>query len=263
VILCTQAAFRFAEQTVAVSVLRAPRRGEAEARLLVVEDEPALRVLLVGSLRKSGFEVVAAGTGLAAVQAVGQHRPDLVVLDVMLPDIDGFEVVRRLRGGGQRVPVVFLTAREATGDKVRGLTVGGDDYLTKPFSLVEVVARVRTVLKRSRPGGAGAPTRLVIGDVEMDLDGHLVRRAGHPVLLSATEFRLLRYFMTNANQVLSRAQILEQVWGYEFRGNPGIVEQYVSVLRRRLDAHGPRLIHTVRSLGYVLRSPGGRAGTDA
>ncbi|MDP4509185.1 response regulator transcription factor [Nonomuraea turcica] len=221
--------------------------------LLVVEDEPSLRELLVGCLRE-GFEVVAAADGREAVRLVQRHAPDLIVLDVMLPDLDGFDVVRRLRGGGDRTPVLFLTARDATADKVRGLTAGGDDYVTKPFSLEELIARIHALLRRSRRTAA-APVRLAVADLELDQDAHTVWRSGRQVQLSATEFQLLRYFMVNHNRVLSRAQILEHVWDPDFSGNPGIVEQYVSLLRRKVDSAQPRLIHTVRSVGYVLRVP--------
>ncbi|HEY7361441.1 MAG TPA: response regulator transcription factor [Streptosporangiaceae bacterium] len=230
-------------------------RQRHDARLLVVEDEPNILELLAASLRYAGFEVITASAGTEAVQAAGRHRPDLIVLDVMLPDMDGFDVIRRLRGGGTRIPVVFLTARDAMEDKVRGLTLGGDDYVTKPFSLEEVIARIRAVLRRTR-GDASEPTpRLKFADLELDEDSHEVWRAGKPVQLSPTEFKLLRYFMGNANRVLSKMQILDHVWDYDFRGDTGIVESYVSVLRRKVDSSGPRLIHTLRGVGYVLRLP--------
>jgi two-component system OmpR family response regulator len=230
-------------------------RKRHDARLLVVEDEPNILELLAASLRYAGFEVITASAGTEAVQAAGRHRPDLIVLDVMLPDMDGFDVIRRLRGGGTRIPVVFLTARDAMEDKVRGLTLGGDDYVTKPFSLEEVIARIRAVLRRTR-GDAAEPTpRLKFADLELDEDSHEVWRAGKPVQLSPTEFKLLRYFMGNANRVLSKMQILDHVWDYDFRGDTGIVESYVSVLRRKVDSEGPRLIHTLRGVGYVLRLP--------
>ena len=230
-------------------------RKRPDARLLVVEDEPNILELLAASLRYAGFEVITAAAGGEAVQAAGRHRPDLIVLAVMLPDMDGFDVVRRLRGGGTRIPVVFLTARDAMEDKVRGLTLGGDDYVTKPFSLEEVIARIRAVLRRTR-GDATEPTpRLKFADLELDEDSHEVWRAGQPIQLSPTEFKLLRYFMGNANRVLSKMQILDHVWDYDFRGDTGIVESYVSVLRRKVDSEGPRLIHTLRGVGYVLRLP--------
>jgi two-component system OmpR family response regulator len=226
-----------------------------EARLLVVEDDPNILELLSAGLRLAGFEVATATGGLEALTATQRHRPDLVVLDVMLPDLDGFDVARRLRSGDTRTPVLFLTAKDATEDKVRGLTLGGDDYVTKPFSLEEVIARIRAVLRRTR-GDAAEPTpRLTFADLELDEDSHEVWRAGQPVQLSPTEFKLLRYFMGNANRVLSKMQILDHVWDYDFRGDTGIVESYVSVLRRKVDNSGPRLIHTQRGVGYVLRLP--------
>jgi two-component system OmpR family response regulator len=226
-----------------------------EARLLVVDDEPSIRELLTASLRFAGFEVVPAGDGAEALRLAELQRPDLVVLDVMLPDLDGFSVVRRLRERGRDMPVLFLTARDELSDKIAGLTVGGDDYVTKPFSLEEVVARIRAVLRRSGVVGTEDSGRLVFHDLELEEDSHEVRRAGHPVELSPTEFKLLRYLMLNPNRVLSKAQILDHVWDYDFRGDTGIVESYVSVLRRKLDKLGPRLIHTLRGVGYVLRLP--------
>jgi two-component system OmpR family response regulator len=227
-----------------------------EARLLVVEDEPNILELLSVSLRLAGFEVATATGGLEALTATQRHRPDLVVLDVMLPDLDGFDVARRLRSGDTRTPVLFLTARDATEDKVRGLTLGGDDYVTKPFSLEEVIARIRAVLRRaSSAGPPPPPTRLRAADLELDEESHEVWRAGRRVQLSPTEFKLLRYLMTNSGRVLSKAQILDHVWNYDFRGDSGIVESYVSYLRRKVDAVEPRLIHTIRGVGYVLRLP--------
>jgi two-component system OmpR family response regulator len=230
-------------------------RTRPEAQLLVVEDEPNILELLAASLRYAGFEVITAAAGTEAVQAAQRYRPDLIVLDVMLPDMDGFDVVRRLRSGGDRIPVVFLTARDAMEDKVRGLTLGGDDYVTKPFSLEEVIARIRAVLRRTRGEGGEPSPRLKFADLELDEDSHEVWRAGAPVQLSPTEFKLLRYFMGNANRVLSKMQILDHVWDYDFRGDAGIVESYVSVLRRKMDSTEPRLIHTLRGVGYVLRLP--------
>src|ERR671911_1366059 len=224
-----------------------PTNGRtAEARLLVVDDEPNIVELLSASLRFAGFEVVTAMTGTDAVKAVERHRPDLVVLDVMLPDIDGFVVLRRLRTGSHPLPVVFLTARDANDDKVTGLTLGGDDYVTKPFSLEEVIARIRAVLRRTRAGDE-RPVRLTVADLELDEDSHEVRRGGRDVPLSPTEFNLLRYLMVNAGRVLSKAQILDHVWSYDFDGDANIVESYVSYLRRKLDSGGVvPLIHTVR-----------------
>ncbi|GIH91761.1 response regulator transcription factor [Planobispora siamensis] len=227
-----------------------------EARLLIVEDEPNILELLAASLRFAGFGVNTAGNGTDAVAAVQRHRPDLIVLDVMLPDMNGFDVVRRLRGGGTDTPVLFLTARDAVEDKIRGLTVGGDDYVTKPFSLEEVVARIRAVLRRTGGGDPLArPPRLTFADIELDEESHEVWRKGKAVALSPTEFKLLRYFMANAGRVLSKAQILDHVWDYDFRGDVGIVESYVSVLRRKIDNTDPRMIHTLRGVGYVLRLP--------
>ncbi|WP_030173446.1 response regulator transcription factor [Spirillospora albida] len=225
--------------------------------LLVVEDEPSILELLAGSLRFTGFAVVTASNGADAIRAARRHRPDLIILDVMLPDIDGFDVARRLRSGGDRTPILFLTARDAVQDRVKGLTIGGDDYVTKPFSLEEVVARIRAVLRRFRGGGAEPPPRLVFAHLELDEESHEVWRDGRPVQLSPTEFKLLRYLMANAGRVLSKAQILDHVWNYDFQGDSGIVESYVSALRRKVDTGEPRLIHTLRSVGYVLREPPG------
>ena len=230
------------------------RPAKGEARLLVVDDEPTILELLAGTLRFAGFDVQTAVSGAEALRAAAADRPDLILLDVMMPDCDGFEVVRRIRSGGPRVPVIFLTARDTEADKVAGLTLGGDDYVTKPFSLDEVLARIRAVLRRSR-GEPEAGARLVVADLELDEDSHEVWRDGKQIQLSPTEFKLLRYFMGNANRVLSKMQILDHVWDYDFRGDTGIVESYVSVLRRKVDSSGPRLIHTLRGVGYVLRLP--------
>jgi two-component system OmpR family response regulator len=225
-------------------------------RILVVDDEPNIVDVISMALRFHGFDVDAAGTGAAAIAAVGSFRPDLIVLDVMLPDMEGFDVARRLGAERARVPIIFLTARDATEDKVRGLTVGGDDYVTKPFSLEELVARVRSVLRRAGVGES-AEARLVFEDVELDDDAHEVTRAGTPIELTATEYRLLRYLMLNPRRALTRRQLLEHVWDYDFGGDARILETYVSYLRRKLDGHGPPLIHTVRGVGYALRSPRG------
>jgi two-component system OmpR family response regulator len=221
-----------------------------------VDDEPNIRELLSASLRYAGFEVEAVADGYEAVRATRSFRPDLLVLDVMMPGIDGFEVVRRIRSEGSKALVVFLTARDATEDKVTGLTLGGDDYVTKPFSLEEVLARIRAVLRRTSSGasGAGAP-RLAFADLELDDDTHEVRKAGALVPLSPTEFKLLRYFMQNPGRVLSKAQILDQVWNYDFGGDANVVESYVSYLRRKVDTTEPRLLQTVRGVGYALRVP--------
>jgi two-component system, OmpR family, response regulator len=242
------------EQT--MSDLLPPTQGhDPEARLLVVDDEPNIVELLATSLRFAGFEVVTAMTGADAVAAVERHRPDLVVLDIMLPDIDGFVVLRRLREGRDHLPVVFLTARDAKEDKVAGLTLGGDDYVTKPFSLEEVVARIRAVLRRTRATTGHRSPRLAVADLELDEDSHQVWRGDREVQLSPTEFNLLRYLMVNAGRVLSKAQILDHVWSYDFDGEANIVESYVSYLRRKLDDSADPLIHTVRGVGYVLRPP--------
>ena len=230
-----------------------PGAAQAEARLLVVEDDPNILELLSASLRFAGFSVATASDGGEAETAVAAHNPDLVVLDVMLPDVDGFEVVRRLRANGMRTPVVFLTARDATEDKIHGLTLGGDDYVTKPFSLEELTARIRAVLRRT--GGERDAAKLTFADLELDEDTHEVTRAGTTVSLSPTEFKLLRYLMLNAGRVLSKAQILDHVWNYDFRGDDSIVESYISYLRRKVDSVEPRLIHTLRGVGYVLRLP--------
>jgi two-component system OmpR family response regulator len=227
---------------------------QTEARLLVVEDDPNILELLSASLRFAGFDVSTATSGSAAVNAAKDRRPDLVVLDVMLPDLDGFEVIRLMREGGTRTPVVFLTARDATDDKIRGLTLGGDDYVTKPFSLEELTARIRAVLRRTTAGDQ-SPSRLTFADLELDEETHEVYRAGQRIQLSPTEFKLLRYLMLNANRVLSKAQILDHVWNYDFRGDDNIVESYISYLRRKVDTTQPRLIHTLRGVGYVLRKP--------
>ncbi|MBX9245800.1 response regulator transcription factor [Actinotalea ferrariae] len=243
----------------------AERPREPEARLVVVDDEPTIRELLTTSLRFAGFEVHAAGDGAAALALVRDLEPDLVVLDVMLPDMDGFTVTRRMRERGQQVPVLFLTARDDTTDKVTGLTVGGDDYVTKPFSLEEVVARIRAVLRRTRATADATESVLRYADLELDEDAREVRRGGRPVDLSPTEFALLRYLVLNAGRVLSKAQILDHVWQYDWGGDGSIVESYISYLRRKVDrlpegADGEQpvpLIHTRRGVGYVLRLPPG------
>jgi two-component system OmpR family response regulator len=228
--------------------------GPAEARLLVVDDEPNIVELLSASLRFAGFEVVGAMTGNEATRAAERHQPDLVLLDVMLPDVDGFVVLRRIReAAGRPVPVIFLTARDANDDKVAGLTLGGDDYVTKPFSLEEVVARIRAVLRRSGAGEGGPQAPVVVADLVLDEVSHQVHRAGREVVLSPTEFNLLHYLMANAGRVLSKLQILDHVWGYDFDGDSAIVESYISYLRRKLDDGGPSPIQTVRGIGYVLR----------
>jgi len=225
-----------------------------EAKLLVVEDEPNIRELLATSLRFAGFEVHVAADGATALKQASTHHPDLVVLDVMLPDMDGFTVTRKLRESGRFLPIVFVTARDSVEDKVKGLTVGGDDYVTKPFSLEEVVARIRAVLRRTR-GEIDDSATLRFHDVELDEDTHEVRRGKRIIEVSPTEFKLLRYLMLNPNRVLSKAQILDHVWEYDFRGQSGIVESYISYLRRKIDVEEPALIQTRRGVGYVLRLP--------
>jgi two-component system, OmpR family, response regulator len=225
--------------------------------VLVVEDEENVRFVTVAALRQGAFEVHETDTGREALRIVADPAltPDLVVLDVMLPDLDGFEVCRRMRADGSDVPVVFLTARDATADRLRGLTIGGDDYLTKPFSIEELVARVQVILRRV--GKARRSTVLTAGDVELDDDAHVVRRAGVEVALSPTEYKLLRFLLRNPGRALSRAQILDHVWDYDFDGESTVVETFVSSLRRKVDrggTNGTRLIHTVRGLGYRLQA---------
>ena len=228
-----------------------------EARLLVVDDEPNILELLSVSLRFAGFEVATATNGIDALARAREFAPELVVLDVMLPGLDGFEVARQLRGAGDQVPVLFLTAKDATEDRVQGLTLGGDDYVTKPFSLEEVVARIRAVLRRTRDRAAAQPgaAQLAYADLVLDDDTHEVWKAGVEVELSPTEFNLLRYLLQNPGRVLSKRQILEHVWHYDFGGDGNVVESYVSYLRKKVDSAQPRLLHTVRGVGYVLRQP--------
>jgi two-component system OmpR family response regulator len=220
-------------------------------RILVVDDEENITFLVRSALRHFGFDVDVASDGRTALQAVRAQPPDLIVLDVMLPDVDGFEVCRRLRGDGLDTPVLFLTARDGTNEAVRGLTLGGDDYVTKPFSLEEVVARVQALLRRA--GGRTRPSKLALADLEMDDDAHIVRRAGETVDLSPTEYNLLRFLLSNAGRVMSRAQILDHVWEYDFAGNDTVVETYISYLRKKVDRFDPPLIHTVRGVGYSVR----------
>ena len=236
----------------------APERGE----LLVVDDEPFLRDAVAASLRFLGYEVTTAETGAEALRLARDHAFDLVVLDVMLPDTDGFDVVRRLRRDGLQVPVIFLTARDTQADKVNGLTLGGDDYITKPFGLEELAARILTVLRRS--GASSAQAVLTFADIELDHEAYEVRRAGHPIDLSPTEFRLLRYLMLNPGRVLTRAQLLDHVWNYDFGGSSTVVSTYVAYLRRKLSERGPDVIHTQRAIGYSLRlpRPGEPSGAD-
>jgi two-component system OmpR family response regulator len=226
--------------------------GNHSHRILVVDDEPNITDVITMALRHQGFAVETAGDGRAALKAVSGFRPHLIVLDVMLPDMEGFEVARRL--GAQRVdvPIIFLTARDATEDKVRGLTLG-DDYVTKPFSLEELLARIRSILRRAGLSEADSG-RLVFEDLELDEEAREVSRGGNPIDLSATEYRLLHYLLLNARRVLTRGQILDHVWDYDFGGDARVLETYVSYLRRKLNPYGPQLIHTVRGVGYVLRA---------
>lgn len=229
---------------------------DRSALLLVVDDEPNIRDLLSSSLRFVGFEVIEAADGASAYHAAQKYNPDLIVLDVMLPDMDGFTVTSRLRDAGSQVPVLFLTARDDMRDKVQGLTVGGDDYVTKPFGLEEVVARIRAILRRTT--GEQNDSRLRVADVVMDEDAHEVRRGNIMVDLSPTEFKLLRYLMMNQGRVVSKMQILDHVWEYAWDGDAAIVESYISYLRRKLAvAPGlPELIHTRRGVGYLMRDDG-------
>ena len=236
-----------------------------EASIVVVDDEPSIRELLVASLHFSGFEVNAAGSGSEAIKVIESTHPDLIVMDVMLPDIDGFTVTRRIRQGGVNAPVLFLTARDDTQDKVMGLTVGGDDYVTKPFSLEEVVARIRAILRRTQGQDEDDPI-IRVGDLVINEDSHDVSRAGQPIDLSPTEYKLLRYLMDNEGRVLSKAQILDHVWQYDWGGDAAIVESYISYLRKKVDgivvthedgttSRVDPLIETKRGIGYMIRAP--------
>jgi two-component system OmpR family response regulator len=232
---------------------RANDDSEERPRVLVVDDEESVSELVATALRYEGLGVQVARSGRAALTAATSFRPQLIVLDVMLPDLDGFEVQRRLAVDRLRVPILFLSARDSTEAKVRGLTMGADDYLTKPFSLEELVARVHAVLRRS--GQIEAPGRLAFAGLEMDEETHEVWRDGRPIELSPTEFNLLRYLLLNPRRVLSKAQIIDHVWRYDFRGDQRIVENYISYLRKKIDFKEPLLIHTVRGVGYSLRLP--------
>jgi two-component system OmpR family response regulator len=235
---------------------RLRREDGGPVRVLVVDDEPALTELLSMALRYEGWEVRAAADGHGAVRAARDFGPDVVVLDVMLPDIDGFEVLRRLRDRSPVVPVLFLTARDGVEDRIAGLTVGGDDYVTKPFSLEEVVARLRGLLRRAGMTAQRQDAVLSVGDLTMDEDSHEVHRAGSRVELTATEFELLRFLMRNPRRVLSKAQILDRVWNYDFGGQANVVELYISYLRKKIDVGREPMIHTLRGAGYVLRPAG-------
>jgi two-component system OmpR family response regulator len=224
----------------------------AGEKLLLVDDEENLRSMLTAALRHHGYDVVAVADGREALDARADARPDLVVLDVMLPDVDGFEVCRRMRAEGDHTPVLFLTARDGTEDKVRGLTLGGDDYLVKPFSLEELVARCQALVRRA---GLARDDDSVLrcADLQMDDDAHRVWRAGQDVSLSPTEYNLLRYLLINKGRVLSKPQILDHVWHYDFDGDGGVVETYIGYLRRKVDHVEPKLIHTIRGVGYTVR----------
>jgi two-component system, OmpR family, response regulator len=232
-------------------------KTDRQPRVLVVDDEEHITELVAMGLSYNGFDVERTATGRAALDAIDRRRPDLVVLDVMLPDLDGFEVARRLRqveGAGTRVPVIFLTARDATADKVEGLRLGSDDYVTKPFSIEELIERVKAVLRRSNGGGPGE-NRLSYADLELDEDTRDVWRAGKLVEVTPTEYKLLHYLLANARRVLTRDQLLKHVWDYTFASNASVLETYISYLRHKIDAVDPPLIHTVRGVGYSLRLP--------
>jgi two-component system OmpR family response regulator len=228
---------------------------ETAVRVLVVDDELNITELVCLGLRYEGFEVKSAADGRGALRAVREFDPGVVILDVRLPDIDGFEVCRRLRAGGNHAPVIFLTARDSTEDKITGLTIGGDDYLTKPFSLDELIARVRAIVRRIDVGRGDASGRLQFADLVLDEDTLEVRRGQGPIVLTPTEFRLLRFLLLNSGRVLSKAQILDHVWEYDFGGDGNVVETFISYLRKKIDAEGDPLIHTVRGFGYSLRLP--------
>ncbi|GAB3311400.1 response regulator transcription factor [Epidermidibacterium keratini] len=219
----------------------------------MVDDENTLSELLAMALRYEGWDVRTAGTGTDAVRIARDFRPDTVVLDIMLPDFDGLEVLRRMRADNHTIPVLFLTAKDAVEDRIAGLTAGGDDYVTKPFSLEEVVARLRSLLRRSTMAAAESDSLLVVGDLTLDEDSHEVRRGGDEISLTATEFELLRYLMRNRKRVLSKAQILDRVWNYDFGGQANVVELYISYLRKKIDAGRAPMIHTMRGAGYVLK----------
>jgi len=232
------------------------RADGSQLRVLVVDDETALAELVSMALRYEGWAVRCAADGVSAVREAKQFRPDAVVLDIMLPDLDGLEVLRRLRLEQPEVPVLFLTAKDAVEDRIAGLTVGGDDYVTKPFSVEELVLRVRSLLRRSNSVASATSSQLVVGELTLDEDSREVRRAGQEIQLTATEFELLRYLMRNPRRVLSKAQILDRVWEYDFGGQANIVELYISYLRKKIDVGRQPMIHTMRGAGYVLRPTG-------
>ena len=229
------------------------RADGSPVRVLVVDDEATLAELVSMALRMEGWEVRSAGDGTEAVRIARDFRPDAVVLDVMLPDFNGLEVLRRMRAEAPNLPVLFLTAKDAVEDRIAGLTAGGDDYVTKPFSLEEVVARLRALMRRTAVVTDESDSVLVVGDLSMDEDSHEVTRAGEQINLTATEFELLRYLMRNPKRVLSKAQILDRVWNYDFGGQANVVELYISYLRKKIDAGREPMIHTMRGVGYVLK----------
>ncbi|MDO9455964.1 response regulator transcription factor [Nocardioides sp.] len=229
------------------------RPDGSPVRVLVVDDEVNIAELISMALRYEGWQVSSAHTGTKAVAAAKELKPDAVVLDMMLPDFDGMEVLRRLRGTDPDVPVLFLTARDAVEDRIAGLTAGGDDYVTKPFSLEEVVARLRALMRRSGAQQAATTSVLSVGDLTLDEDSHEVVRDGEEISLTATEFELLRYLMRNPKRVLSKAQILDRVWNYDFGGQANVVELYISYLRKKIDVGREPMIHTMRGAGYVLK----------
>ena len=234
---------------------RLTRPDGSPIRVLAVDDEPSLTELLSIALRYEGWAVTTAATGAQAVRAASKIQPDAIVLDIMLPDFDGLEVMRRVRTTQPNVPVIFLTAKDALPDRIAGLTAGGDDYVTKPFSLEELVARLRALLRRSGMASSVRESILTVGDLTLNEDSHDVRRGGEPINLTATEFELLRFLMRNPNRVLSKTQILDRVWHYDFGGEVNVVELYISYLRKKIDAGREPMIHTLRGAGYLLRAP--------
>ena len=241
-------------ETTAQAPIRLTRADGSPIRVLVVDDETSLTDLLQMALRYEGWEIKTAADGSSAIATARDFRPDAIVLDIMLPDIDGLQVLQRLRADGNDVPVLFLTAKDALDDRIAGLTAGGDDYVTKPFSLEEVVARLRGLIRRSTlTVDANESSVLVVGDLELDEDSHEVRRAGRLIELTATEFELLRYLMRNPRRVVSKSQILDRVWDYDFGGKSSVVEIYISYLRKKIDAEGSPMLHTVRGAGYMIK----------
>lgn len=240
---------------------RLTRPDGSPIRILAVDDEPSLTELLGIALRYEGWSVTTAATGAQAVRLASQLQPDGIVLDMMLPDFDGLEVMRRIRTTQPNIPVIFLTAKDALVDRIAGLTAGGDDYVTKPFSLEELIARLRSVLRRSGMASNLRESILTVGDLVLNEDSHEVSRGGDPMGLTATEFELLRFLMRNPNRVLSKSQILDRVWHYDFGGQANVVELYISYLRKKIDVGRPPMIHTLRGAGYLLRAAGDAAVT--